>query len=124
MSSQEHPNNTLKVHVASTPGMTCGYTPVATISFDASYTGNQAQYFFTPSTVTIKEGQSIVLSNLTDQNKMTYTSKPDADLGNIVLDANENQILIFGDDGTYTITCAQFPQERFTVVVLDSGDGD
>ncbi len=62
-----------------------------------------------------------ILSNLTDQNKLTYTSQPDADLGDIVLDANENQLLLFGDDGTYTITCTQFPQEHFTVVVLDSG---
>lgn len=124
VSSKEHPNDSLTVHVSSTPGVTCGYTPVATISFDASYSNTAASYFFAPSTVTIKEGQSIILSNLTDQNKMTYTSKPDADLGNIVLDANENQLLLFSDDGTYTITCAQFPQKSFKIVVLDSGDGN
>jgi uncharacterized cupredoxin-like copper-binding protein len=119
VSSQEHPNATFTAHVAATPGVTCGFTPVATISFDANYTNPQNQYFFVPTAVTIKEGQSITLSNLADAN-LTFTSKPDADLGDITLDRNEHQLLLFSDDGTYVISCKQFPKEKFTVVVQDS----
>jgi plastocyanin len=123
LSSQEHPEDTLTVQVASTAGLTCGFTPVATVDFDANYTNPQQQYFFTPTSVTIQEGQSIILSNLADAN-LTFESHPDANLGNITLDRNEHQLLFFGDNGTYTISCQQFPKETFTVVVQDSGDDD
>jgi len=123
VSSQEHPNATFTATVASTPGVTCGYVPVGTISFDADYTNPQNQYFFIPTTITIKEGQSITLSNLADSD-LTFTSQPDAGLGNITLDRNEHQALLFGNNGTYTISCKQFPNEKFTVVVQDSGNGN
>lgn len=120
LSSQEHPATTLVVQVASTAGVTCGFTPVATVSFDANYTNLINQYFFIPTSVTIKEGQSITLSNLADYD-LTFNSTPDANLGNITLDRNEHQDLLFADNGTYTIACKQFPNEQFTVVVQDSG---
>jgi uncharacterized cupredoxin-like copper-binding protein/plastocyanin len=123
LSSQEHPQDTLAVQVASTAGITCGFTPVATVNFDANYTNPQQQYFFIPTMVTIKEGQSITLSNLADAN-LTFESHPDANLGDIALDRNEHQLLFFSDNGTYTISCQQFPNETFTVVVQDSGDDD
>ena len=119
LSSQEHPESTLQVQVASQAGVTCGFTSIATISFDANYTNPQNQYFFIPTTVTIKEGQSITLSNLADNN-LTFVSKPDADLGDITLDRNEHQLLQFADNGTYTISCKEFPDQHFTVVVQNS----
>ena len=117
VSSQEHPAATFTVRVSSTKGITCGYTPVATVSFDANYTNPQQNlYFFLPTTVTITEGQSITLSNLSDQD-LNFTSKPDADLGNVKIDKNENQLLLFSNDGTYVIACTQFPNEHVTIVV-------
>ena len=121
LSSQEHPEGTLQVQVASTAGATCGFAPVATVNFDANYTNPQNQYFFIPTSVTMKEGQSITLSNLADYD-LTFESNPDANLGDITLDRNEHQLLFFGDNGTYTILCKQFPNEKLTVVVQDSGD--
>ena len=121
VSSQEHPNATFTVQVAATPGVTCGFVPVATVSFDANYTNPENQYFFIPTAVTIKEGQSIALSNLADSN-LTFVSTPDANLGNITLDRNEHQLLLFNDNGTYTISCKEFPNEKFTEVVQDNGN--
>jgi plastocyanin len=123
VSSQEHPQAKLMVQVAATAGLTCGYTPVATVSFDANYTNASAsQYFFIPTTVTITEGQSITLSNLSDQD-LTFTSQPDAGLGNVKIDKNEHQTLFFANNGTYVITCTQFPNEHVTIVVKDNGNG-
>ncbi|GHO98588.1 hypothetical protein KSF_086360 [Reticulibacter mediterranei] len=123
LSSQEHPTAKLAVQVESTAGVTCGFTPVATVSFDANYKDPKNQYFFTPKSVTIKEGQSITLSNLADYD-LTFTAKPDADLGNIQLDRNEHQLLQFHDNGTYTISCKEFPTQQFTVVVQNGGGDD
>jgi hypothetical protein len=79
----------------------------------------------TPTSVTIKEGQSVVLSNVSDATALTFLSKPDADLGNPKLDTNEHQFLRFGQDGTYTISCVQLPNITFTVVVQNvKGDDD
>lgn len=121
VASEENPEATLKVLVDSTAGVTCGFTSVATVNFDADYTNPQNQYFFVPTSVKIKEGQSITLSNLADFN-LTFTSKPDADLGNIALDRNEHQLLQFSEEGTYTISCQQFPTMKVTVVVQDNDD--
>jgi len=123
LSSQEHPTAKLAVQVANTAGVTCGFTPVATVSFDANYKDPKNQYFFTPKSVTIKEGQSITLSNLADYD-LTFTSKPDADLGNIQLDRNEHQLLQFHENGTYTLACKEFPTQQFTVIVQDGGGDD
>ena len=120
LSSQEHPDAKLTVQVAATAGTTCGFTPVATVSFDANYTNPDNQYFFIPTTVTIKEGQRITLSNLADYD-LTFTSTPDANLGNITLDRNEHQDLPFAESGTYVISCKQFPNQKFTVTVQNSG---
>jgi plastocyanin len=87
---------------------------------DANYTNSSAnQYFFIPTTITIQEGQSITLSNLADYD-LTFTSQPDTGLGNIILDSNEHQTLLFSDNGTYTRSCKQFPNEKFTVIVQGS----
>jgi uncharacterized cupredoxin-like copper-binding protein len=120
VSSQEHPQARLTVQVAATTGVTCGYTPIATVSFDASYTSPTRPYFFTPTSLTLKAGQSITLSNLSDNN-LTFISTPDANLGNITLDRNEHQLLLFANPGTYTISCVQFPKEHFTVTVQKNG---
>ncbi len=123
LSSQEHPDTMLTAQVAATAGMTCGFVPAATVSFDANYTNLSNQYFFIPTQVSIKAGQSITLSNLADAN-LTFVSHPDANLGNITLDRNEHQPLLFGKSGTYTISCVQYPNEDFTVVVQKSGGND
>ncbi len=121
VSSQEHPATQLTVTVSKTAGTTCGMTPVAVVSFDANYTNpSNNRYFFTPTQVTIKEGQSITLSNLSDQD-LTFVSNPDADLGSVKIDKNEHQDLLFTDNGTYTISCVQFPDEKFTITVQDTG---
>lgn len=120
VSSMEDPQNTMTVTTTTPDGVTCGYTPVATLSFDANYTNPAAnQYFFTPASVTLTEGQSITLSNLSDQD-LTFTIKPDADLGDIKLDKNEHQLLLFSDDGTYSLSCVQYPGEHVTIVVNDN----
>ncbi len=88
-----------------------------TVSFDASYT-NPAnnRYFFIPAQMTIKKDQNIWLSNLTDLN-LTFTSIPDADMGIVVVLKNQYRDLKFTTSGTYTISCAQFPDKKFTIVV-------
>ncbi len=121
LSSQEHPEAKLTVQVADTAGTTCGSTPTQVVSFDANYANTKTdQYFFTLKTATIKEGQSITLSNLSDYD-LTFISTPDAGLGNIKIDKNEHQDLTFKDNGTYTISCPQFPNEKFTITVQDAG---
>lgn len=122
VSSKEHPSATLAVQVADTPGITCGFNPVATINFDAI--AGSSQYFVRPTTVTLKENQSIILSNVSDATGLTFVSKPDADLGNPKLDVNEHQFFSFGEEGTYTISCVQFPEAKFTVVVQGDDDDD
>lgn len=121
LSSQEHPEAKATVTVSKTAGTTCGMTPVATVSFDANYANpSKDRYFFTPTQATIKVGQSIVLSNLSDED-LTFKSNPDANLGDIKITKNEHQDLRFTDNGTYTISCVQFPDEKFTITVQDTG---
>jgi plastocyanin len=119
LSSQEHPNAQITVAVASTPSVTCGFEPVATVSFDANYTNPSNQYFFVPTSVTVKAGQSITLSNLADYD-LTFSSQPDAGVGDILLHRNEHQQIFFKQGGTYTISCKQFPNQHFTVTVQGS----
>jgi plastocyanin len=123
LSSQEHPEAKATVIVSTTAGTTCGMTPVATVSFDANYAdASKDRYFFTPTQVTIKVGQSITLSNLSDQD-LTFKSNPDANLGDITITKNEHQELRFKDNGTYTISCVQFSNEKFVVTVQGAGGG-
>ncbi len=88
-----------------------------TVSFDASYT-NPAnnQYFFTPTQVTIKSDQIIRFSNLTDQD-LTLISTPDAGMGNVEVAQNQYKDLIPPSSGTFIISCVQFPNQKFTLVV-------
>jgi plastocyanin len=124
LSSQEHPEAKATVTVSKTAGTTCGMTPVATVSFDANYANpSNNRYFFTPTQVTIKVGQSITLSNLSDED-LTFKSNPDANLGDIKITKNEHQELRFTDNGTYTISCVQFPDKKFTITVQDTGGGN
>jgi plastocyanin len=116
LSSQEHPEAKATVIVSKTAGTTCGVAHVGTVSFGANYTDPKKHYFFTPTQMTVKVGQAITLSNLTDQ-ELTITSKPDAGLGNIQIGKNQQQELRFTDEGTYTISCMQFPNEKFTITV-------
>lgn len=117
LSSLEHPEDTLTVHVSSTSGVTCGFVPAAIVSFDVDASG---RYFITPTSVTIKAGQSIVLSNLSSLSGLKFTSRPDADLGNPEIDANEHQFLLFKDAGTYTLSSVEHPELTFTVNVQSS----
>lgn len=110
LSSREDPAMKLKVVVASRQGQTCGFAPGATVSFEATYpTKTVSHYFWSSPIVTIKKGQTIMLSNLSDQN-LTFKSAPDANLADHVeVDTNEQQLLLFPTSGAYTITCTQFP---------------
>jgi len=122
LSSQEHPEAKATVSVSTAAGTTCGMTPVATVSFDANYADpSKDSYFFTPTEVTINIGESITLSNLSDQD-LTFTSKPDAHLSSIKISKNEHEQLRFTDKGTYTISCTQFPNEKFVVTVQATDD--
>ncbi|MBX5455504.1 MAG: hypothetical protein IRZ31_01280 [Thermogemmatispora sp.] len=120
LSSQEHPSAQLTVQVSMTPGVTCGFEPVATVSFDADYTRASDTYFFVPTAVTLKEGQSIILSNLSDYD-LTFFAQPDPGMGNVELRRNEHQLIFFKEAGTYTIACKQFPSQHFTVTVQENG---
>jgi hypothetical protein len=66
--------------------------------------------------VRIKKGQSIRLNNAIDQN-LTFISTPDAGLGEVSIFKNWDQDLKFTAEGTYTISCVQFPNQKFTVTV-------
>jgi plastocyanin len=121
LSTQEHPEIKATVTVSSTAGVTCGASSVATVSFDANFTNIEHPYFITPTKLTIQADESITLSNLSDRS-LTFTSTPDAQLGDIQLDRNEHQLLNFRDSGTYVISCKEFPTQSFTVVVQGSGD--
>jgi uncharacterized cupredoxin-like copper-binding protein len=106
-----YPNNGIPPfpHSQSRPG------PV--VSFDVSYTNPvNDRSFFIPTQVTIKTGQSIRLSNLADQD-LTCISTPDTGLGN--LEVAKNQYVDFNppNSGTFVISCVQFPNKKFTVVV-------
>ncbi len=88
-----------------------------TVSFDVSYTSPvNDRYFFVPTQVTIKQGQSVRLSNLVDQD-LTFLSTPDAGLGNVQVVRNRYVDLKLTTSGVYTISCVQFPNKKFTVVV-------
>ncbi|WP_069806184.1 hypothetical protein [Thermogemmatispora onikobensis] len=120
LSSQEHPSAQLTVQVSMTPGVTCGFEPVATVSFDADYTRPNSTYFFVPTSVRLKEGQSITLSNLSDYD-LTFFAQPDPGIGHVELRRNEHQLIFFKEAGTYTIACQQFPNQHFTVIVQENG---
>ncbi len=88
-----------------------------TVSFDVNYT-NPAndRYFFVPTQVTIKQGQSVRLSNLVDQD-LTFLSTPDTGLGHVQVVRNRDVDLKLTTSDTYTISCMQFPKKKFMVVV-------
>jgi plastocyanin len=124
LSSQEHPQVKATVIVSDLTGLTCGMSPVAIVSFDANFVNpNSSHYFFTPTQVTIQVGQSITLSNLSDQD-LSFVTKPDAGLGNIQIEKNEHEELRFSNKQTYTISCTQFPSEKFTVIVQDDSNNN
>ena len=116
LSSQEHPEAKATISVSQTAGSTCGLSPVTTVYANTSYTPPKNGLFFTPSQVTIKKGQSIKLSNLIDQG-FTFVSTPDAGLGTINIARYKDKNLLFTNAGTYTISCVQFPDKKFTVTV-------
>lgn len=116
LSSQEHPEAKATISVSLTTGSTCDIASVTTVSFSTSYVNPKNGYFFTPAQITIKKGQSINLSNLIDGD-FTFISTPDAGLGNIKIDHYEDRDLLFTTEGTYTISCVQFPNKKFTVTV-------
>jgi len=108
-----YPNNAMPTDVATSAPNS---TSAETVSFDANFQNLQNQYFFVPKSVTIKKGQSITLSNLSDID-LSFVSHPDASLGTIKLSKNQHQDLLFKDSGTYTISCEQFQNQQFTVIV-------
>jgi plastocyanin len=111
LTSQEHPGATLAVVVSSTPGSTCGETPVATIDFGTGHA-------FTPATATITEGQSIMIANMSGQT-LDMMSNPDlgAGMGSQMYHPGERQTILFTNDGTYVFTAQQYPNTHLTVVV-------
>ena len=116
LSSQEHPEAKATISVSQTTGSTCDIAPVTTVYFSTSYTPPKNGHLFTPTQVTIKKGQSMNLSNLIDHD-FTFVSTPDAGLGTIKIDHYEDKNLLFTTAGTYTISCEQFPDKKFTVTV-------
>jgi plastocyanin/uncharacterized cupredoxin-like copper-binding protein len=121
ISTQEVPTMTLKVQVSSSQGVTCGFGAGPTVNIEASYPSpGVSNYFLAPQTLTIHEGQSLTLSNLSDQS-VTFTSAPDASIAaGVELDPNEHQVILFPNSGTYTITCVQFLTQRLQVKVLEN----
>ena len=115
LSSKEHPEAKANISVSTTAGATCGINPMTTVYFSTSYSSKSGQ-FFTPAQVTIKKGQSITLSNLMDRD-FTFTSTPDAGLGTIQLVHYGDTSLLFTTVGTYTMSCNQLPDKKFTVTV-------
>src|SRR5262249_20113435 len=73
------------------------------------------RYFFTPTQVTIKRGQRIILSNLVDQN-FTFMSIPEVGL-HVRTFKDWSQDLEFRANGIYIFSCVQFPDKKFTVTV-------
>jgi plastocyanin len=116
LSSKEHPEAKAAILVSQTAGSTCGITPVTTVYFSTSYTPSKNGHFFTPAQVTIKKGQSMKLSNLVDQD-FTFVSTPDVGLGTIQIGHYDDKNLLFTATGTYTISCEQFPDKKFTVTI-------
>jgi uncharacterized cupredoxin-like copper-binding protein len=119
LSSQESPRNIATVTVSADAGVTCGAAPVASIAFNADFTRAAAdRYFFIPTAATIVTGQSVAFSNLTDQD-LTFTALPALAQGNIQIDKNEAQSVTFGDNGTFTLSCLQFPNQKVVITVND-----
>jgi plastocyanin len=112
---KEHPEAKATVSVSTTAGTTCGMTPTATVMLNADYT-KKDHYSFMPTQVTIKKGQSVRLSNLVDQ-ALTFVSTPDPGLGTIAIYRGWEGDLQFTTEGTYTISCVEFPNLKFTVTV-------
>lgn len=115
LSLKEHPEAKATISVSTTAGTTCGMTPTTTVMLNANYT-KKDHYSFMPTQVTIKKGQSVRLSNLVDQ-ALTFVSTPDAGLGTIGIYRGWEGDLQFTTEGTYTISCAEFPNLKFTVTV-------
>ncbi len=111
---------TMQVTVTSATGSTCGIsTPSTTISFMEKHTQGQPDlYALTPKTVSIHAGQSIILSNLTDQ-ALNFSCKPSADImeGNLRVDMNEQQVVQFAKVGNFTCTSTASPTSTLVVDV-------
>lgn len=110
-----HPEVKATVSVSTTAGTTCGMTPTKTVMLNADYT-KKDHYSFMPTQVSIKKGQSIRLSNLVDQVLM-FVSAPDAGLDKFGINRGWEGDLQFTTEGTYTISCVEFPNLKFTVTV-------
>jgi plastocyanin len=122
VSSKAAPAMKLTAVVSSKSGATCAFEPGPTISFEASYlAGAIGHYFWSAPLVAIKEGQTITLSNLTDQN-LTFKSTPDASVAaDMELDTNKHQVVLFPDGGVYTMICLRVPHLPVKVHVEANG---
>ena len=110
----------MKVTVSSDKGQTCGMkTPVSTLTFAEKKTaGLQDQYSFSPTTETIKVGDSLTLVNNSDK-IYTFICTPAVglDKGNVQLDPNEQQPVQFLQAGTYQCSSKEYPSAKVTIMV-------
>jgi plastocyanin len=110
----------MKVTVSSGTGQTCGIkAPVGTLTFAEKKTAGQPdQYSFSPTTETLKVGDSITLTNNSDE-VHTFICTPDAGLdgGNVQLDPNEQQRIQFPQAGTYQCSSKEHPTATVTITV-------
>ena len=110
----------MQVTVSSAAGQTCGIkAPVGTLTFAEKKTAGQPdQYSFSPNTETIKVGDSLTLTNNSDEIH-TFICTPDAGLdgGNVQLDENETQPVQFPQAGAYVCSSKEHPTAKVTITV-------
>jgi plastocyanin len=110
----------MKVTVSSDKGQTCGMkTPVGTLTFAEKKTaGQQDQYSFSPTTETIKVGDSLTLVNNSDK-VHTFVCTPAVGInrGDAQLDPNEQQVVQFPQAGTYQCSSKEHPSAKVTLTV-------
>ncbi|MBE3560448.1 MAG: hypothetical protein IMW89_14675 [Ktedonobacteraceae bacterium] len=109
----------MQVTVLPEQGKTCGIEEAKnTVLFTEKFTpGKPDQYSFNPQSVTIENGDSITFVNQTDEDH-TLMCTPDAGIGrDLQIDENEQQIVKFPKEGTYTCSSIEHPDAKMTIIV-------
>ena len=110
----------MQVTVTDEEGTTCGMkAPAVTVNItEKASPGTPDQYSFTPTTATIKAGDSLAVVNKTDENHtLTCTPDPGIDSGSLIVDKKEDQVLNFAKAGTYACASVEHPDAKITITV-------
>lgn len=82
-------------------------------------------YPSTERSVSLAEQQSIMINNNSSK-ELTISSNPSVGMGmgDMLFHPGEMQTVLFSNSGTYVFTIKEFPTQKLTVIVKNSGDND